>query len=235
MTDAADTTGRANASDAPDPAVTPDARDAVLATAKRMLERGLVAGTSGNVSTRMSADRVCITPSSVPYETMTLDDLTVIDLDGEQVAGDRYASSEKALHTHVYRAYPEIGAVIHTHPVHATMFAVTRQPIPAVVDEFAMYVGGAVPVCEYAMSGTAELAERATEHLAEVGAVLLANHGLVTCAPTLDKALHIAALVERAAEIVWGARMLGELVPLPDEVNTNFGSLYTYVRHNPPS
>ena len=210
-----------------------DVPDAVLATAKRMLERGLVAGTSGNVSARIDDERVCITPSSVPYETMTLDDLTVIDLDGEQVSGERYPSSEKALHTHVYRAYPEIGSVIHTHPVHATMFAVTRQPIPAVVDEFAMYVGGDVPVCEYAMSGTEELATHATEALAHVGAVLLANHGLVSAAPTLDKALHIAALVERSAEIVWGARMLGDLVPLPAEVNTNFGALYTYVREHP--
>jgi L-fuculose-phosphate aldolase len=194
-----------------------------------------VSGTSGNVSSRIDEERVCITPSSVPYETMTLEDLTVIDLDGEQLEGDRHASSEKALHTHVYRAYPEIQAVIHTHPVYATMFAVARLPIPPVIDEFTMYVGGEVPVCEYAMSGTAELADNATAKLAEVGAALLANHGLVSVGPALDRALHIAGLVERAAQIVWGARILGELHPLPSEVNDNFAALYRYVRDNPPA
>lgn len=209
-------------------------REAVLATAKTMLQRGLVSGTSGNVSARIDEARVCITPSSVAYETMTLQDLTVIDLEGEQLEGERHASSEKALHTHVYRAYPEIQAVIHTHPIYATMFAVARQPIPPVIDEFTMYVGGEVPVCEYAMSGTAELADNATAQLAAVGAALLANHGLVSVGPSLDKALHIAGLVERAAHIVWGARSLGELHPLPSEINDNFTALYRYVRDNPP-
>jgi L-fuculose-phosphate aldolase len=205
----------------------------VLATAKTLLERGLVSGTSGNVSGRMEDGRVCITPSSIPYDTMTLDDLTVIDLDGTKLEGDNHPSSEWQLHTHVYAAYDEIGAVIHAHPVHTTMFAITRRPIPPVIDEFTMYVGGEVPVCDYAPSGTPELADHATTAVAEVGAALLANHGMVAVGPSLKRALHIATLVERAAEIVHGASLLDDLVPLPDEVNANFVNIYKYLRQTP--
>ena len=83
----------------------------VLDAAKGMLERGLVSGTAGNVSGRIDENRVCLTPSSVPYETMTLDDLVVTDLDGNVVEGTRGPTSEKALHLSCFRKYPEIGGV----------------------------------------------------------------------------------------------------------------------------
>jgi L-fuculose-phosphate aldolase len=133
----------------------------------------------------------------------------------------------------VYDAYDEIGSVIHTHPVYATMFAVTRLPIPAIVDEFTMYVGGEVPVCDYAPSGTDELADNASAKLEKVGAALLANHGMVAAGPSLSRALHISALVERAAQILWGARSLGELHPLPEAVNDNFRNVYGLLRTTP--
>lgn len=207
--------------------------DDVLATAKRMLQTGLVSGTSGNVSARLEDGTVCITPSSVPYDTMTLGDLTVIDMEGNQLSGEKNPSSEWQLHTHVYQRYDEIGSVIHCHPVNATMFAVTRRPIPPVIDEFTMYVGGEVPVCDYAPSGTPELADNAADKLEQVGAALLANHGMVVAGPSLDRALHIATLVERAAGIVAGAEKLGELATLPQEVNDNFVGVYKYFRSTP--
>ena len=210
-------------------------RDEVLEVAQALLARGLVSGTSGNVSARMDDDTVCITPSSIPYETMTLDDLVIIDLDGNVVEGERYPSSEKDLHLTCYRTYPEIRGVIHSHPVHATMFACAREPIPAVIDEFAIYVGGEVPVAEYGMSGTPDLAEKAAALLKDVGAVLLANHGMCTVGTDVRKALHVATLVERSAQIVFGARLLGTVADLPGEVNRNFAALYRYVRENPPA
>ncbi len=214
-----------------------EVKEHVLHIAKDMLTKGLVAGTSGNVSMRIDDERCCITPSSIPYETMTLDDLTIIDMQGELVEGREgvYPSSEKALHTTNYVTYPEVNAVIHTHPVYATMFAITREAIPPIVDEFTMYVGGGVPVAEYAPSGTQDLADNATKLMTEVGAALLANHGLVSIGPSLERTLHIASLVERAAQIIHGARQLGEMVPLPDEVNANFVNVYKYLRGTPPS
>jgi L-fuculose-phosphate aldolase len=205
----------------------------VLAAAKEMLRLGLTGGTSGNVSGRLADGTVVITPSSVPYEEMTLDDLVVLDLDGTVVDGHRHASSERALHLEVYKRYDEIGSVIHTHPVHATMFACARLPIPAQIDEFAIYVGGPVECAEYAMSGTPELGVNAAAKLAQVGTTLLASHGMVTAGTTPAKTLHQAGVVERSAQILWGARALGEAADLPADVNENFAGLYRYVRANP--
>ena len=208
----------------------------VLAAAKAMLAAGLVEGTAGNISGRLADGLVCLTPSSVAYDTMTLEDLVIVDLDGSVVSGERAPTTEKDLHLEVLRAYPELGSVIHTHAVHATMFAVAREPVPAVVEEVVLYLGGDIPCCAYRHTGTAELGAEVAARLADRGAVLLANHGLVTCGPTPAKALHNAALAERTAQIVWGARAMGATIQsLPEQVNTDMAALYRVVRDNPPA
>jgi L-fuculose-phosphate aldolase len=213
------------------PTTTPEE---VLAAAKTMLERGLVEGTSGNISGRLEGGLVCVTPSSVDYDTMTLDDLVVVDLEGQVVSGTRSPTTEKDLHLSVLRSYPEIGSVIHTHAVYATMFALAHEPIPAVIEEVVVYVGGDVPCCAYKGTGSRELGDEVAAHLADRGAALLANHGLVTCASTPEKALHHAGLVERTAKIIWGARSMGATIhPLPDKVNTDMAGVYRFLRDNP--
>ncbi len=213
------------------PSTTPEE---ILATAKAMLAQGLVEGTSGNISGRLANGTVCLTPSSVHYDTMTLDDLVICDLAGNVVAGTRSPTTEKDLHLRTLARYPELGAVIHTHAVYATMFALAHEPIPAVIEEVVVYVGGDVPCCDYKGTGSRELGEEVAAKLVDRGAALLANHGLVTCGPTPQKALHNAALVERTAQIIWGARAMGATIhPLPDKVNTDMAAVYDYVRHNP--
>jgi L-fuculose-phosphate aldolase len=209
-------------------------REAVLAAAKKMLEDGLVEGTSGNISGRLEGGLVCMTPSSVPYDTMTLEDLVVTDLDGNVVEGTRSPTTEKDLHLSTMRAYPEIGCVIHTHAVYATMFALAHEPVPAVIEEVVVYLGGDIPCCEYKGTGSAALGDEVASKLADRGAALVANHGLVTCGSTPDKALHNAALVERTAKIVWGARAMGATIhPLPEKVNRDMAGVYKFIRENP--
>lgn len=212
-----------------------DAEAAVLAAAKEMLRRGLVEGTAGNISARRQDATIVITPSSVDYRDMTIDDLVVVDGEGTVVraADGRNPSSEMHLHLACYRAFDDIGSVIHSHPVWATMFAVARQPIPAAVDEFSVYCGGEIRCAEYAASGTPDVGRNAVEALKDRAAALIANHGLVAVAPRPDKALHVTALVERTAQIIWGAKALGGPVPIPDDVNANFASVYTYLRTHP--
>lgn len=215
----------------PSPTTTPEA---VLATAQRMLAEGLVEGTSGNISGRLPDGLVCLTPSSVPYDTMTLDDLVVVDLAGATVSGHRSPTTEKDLHLAALRAYPELGSVIHTHAVYATMFALAHEPIPAVIEEVVVYVGGDIPCCEYQGTGSVALGDEVATKLHDRGAALLANHGLVTCASTPEKALHNAALVERTAKIIWGTRAMGATVhPLPEKVNRDMAGVYRYIRENP--
>ncbi|WP_426574692.1 class II aldolase/adducin family protein [Aquihabitans sp. McL0605] len=213
------------------PTTTPEA---VLTAAKKMLAEGLVEGTSGNISGRLADGHVCLTPSSVAYDTMTLDDLVIVDLDGTVVSGERSPTTEKDLHLSALRLYPELGAVIHTHAVYATMFALAHEPISAVIEEVVVYVGGDVPCCDYKGTGTASLGDEVASKLVDRGAALLANHGLVTCGSTPEKALHNAALVERTAKIVWGARAMGATIhPLPDKVNRDMAGVYRYIRENP--
>jgi L-fuculose-phosphate aldolase len=211
------------------------APEAVLAAAKDMLRKGLVEGTAGNISARQADGTIVITPSSVDYAEMQLDDLVVIDVEGTAIHAKegRSASSEKLLHLACYQAFDDIGSVIHSHPIHATMFAVARQDIPACIDEFSIFVGGDVRCTDYAASGTADVGEQATKALEGRGAALIANHGMVAVGPKPSTALHITALVERSAHIVWGARSLGQPHPLPDEVNAGFSSIYGYLRQNP--
>jgi L-fuculose-phosphate aldolase len=145
----------------------------------------------------------------------------------------RSPSSEMHLHLACYQAFDDVGSVIHSHPVWATMFAIAQQPIPACIDEFAIYCGGDVRCTEYSASGSPEVGENAVKALDGRGAALIANHGMVAIGPRPDKALHITALVERSAQIVWGARALGGPIPIPDKVNRSFANIYSYLRANP--
>ena len=119
-----------------------------------------------------------LTPSSLDYLEMTLDDLVVCDLDGNVLEGERSPTTEKALHLGALRLHDEINATMHCHAKFATMFALTRQPIPAVIEEFVVYVGGDVECADYRTTGTDELGEEVAKRVADRAAVLMANHGL---------------------------------------------------------
>jgi L-fuculose-phosphate aldolase len=206
-----------------------DVRADVVASALRMEAAGLVVGTAGNVSGRQADGTICLTPSSTPYSDITAENLAIVDLDGNVVGGER-PSTEKAMHLACYRAFPEVGGVVHCHPLHASMFAVARRPIPAVIEEVVVYVGGDIPIAEYATTGTEELAAEVTRHLHDRAAVLMANHGLLCVGTSPSDALHVALVVEHTARIVWGATALGGAAPLPAKVATDFGNVYGYLR-----
>jgi L-fuculose-phosphate aldolase len=202
----------------------------ILAAAQELLEKGLVEGTSGNISARQEDGTIAVTPSSLDYRVMTLEDIVVIDPSGEVVSGTRPPTSEKKLHLACMAAYEDIAVVIHSHAVHATMFAVAQQPIPACIDEFTVYLGGDVRCTEYAPSGSDELGEQTVKALESRGAALIANHGMVAVATDMKKAMHNTALVERSAKIIWGAKQLGAIYPLPEKVNQNFANVYPFMR-----
>ncbi|WP_208027007.1 class II aldolase/adducin family protein [Rhabdothermincola sediminis] len=206
-------------------------RAEVLAVAKAFHEKGLVVGTAGNVSGRMPGGAtVCMTPSSMSYDTMTLDDLVVVDLDGNKLEGGGSPTSEKSLHLECYKRYPEVGGVIHSHAPYASMFALVREPIPAAIEEVVTYIGGDVPICDYRMTGTDELGAEVASHLADRSAALMANHGLVCIGKSPSDALHASLVVERTAQIVWGARALGTVVPIPEKSTADFANVYQFVR-----
>ena len=209
-----------------------NAPEAVLAAAKEMLHRGLTEGTAGNISARQEDGTIVVTPTSVDYDVMEVDDLVVLDPEGNvvQAKEGRKPTSEKYLHLACLKAFEDIGSVVHSHPIHATMFAVAHLPIPACIDEFTVYLGGDIRCSEYAPSGSPDLAEQVVKALENRGAALIANHGMVAVGTTMEKTMHNTALVERSAKIIWGAKQLGGIFPLPEKVNANFANVYPFMR-----
>ena len=202
----------------------------LLWVAQESLRTNLVHGTAGNFSARLPDGNVVLTPSSLPYETMTLDDLVVCDLEGNVVEGKNGPTTEKMLHLACLKAYDDIHSVIHCHAKFCTMFAITHQPIPCVIEEVEVFVGGDVPVANYKFTGSQDLADEVSKWVGDRAAVLMANHGLLTVGKHPQDALKIAMLVERTAQIIWGARALGELVPLPESTMKKFAPIYKFLR-----
>ncbi|MDQ1720677.1 MAG: L-fuculose-phosphate aldolase [Pseudonocardiales bacterium] len=187
----------------------PDQRAAVVRACHELLATGLVRGTSGNISVRDPAsDTIAITPTGLSYTSMQGSDVAVLGSGGGQLDGALEPTSEVALHLGVYRARPDVGAVVHTHSMFATTFAVLGEQIPPVHYLIAR-AGGTVPVAPYARYGTVELAESCVRALGTGFAVLLANHGVVAVGPDLDAAMAVAEAVEYTAELAWRARQLG--------------------------
>ncbi len=162
----------------------------------------LVIGSSGNASYRIEGtDNVAITPSNVDYSCMSSDDVMIVDLDGDIIDGERNPSIEYPMHLAIYKARPDINAIVHTHCIYASALAVLQEPLPPIVDEFVVRLGGQVEVAKYGLPGSEELAGNVVEALGERNAVFLANHGALCCGPSLDVALHNALLLERVAHI----------------------------------
>ena len=195
-------------------------KSAVLEAAQEMAALGLVTGASGNVSMRLSSDDelLAVTPSSVPYGDLTEDSIVVTDFDVEPVEGELPPSSETLLHVAVYRARPDVGAVIHTHSVYTSVAAVAGLEIPPIIDEMVIAVGGPVKVSAYAFPGSEELADSVCEALGPRSAALIKNHGAVGVGRDLREALGVCTLVERVAQIFLLARTLGRVDELPPDV-----------------
>jgi L-fuculose-phosphate aldolase len=162
-------------------------------------------------------ERYLITPTGLPYTQMTVADLVAVDGDLETVDGGGVPSTESMLHLAIYRARPDVGAVIHTHSVHATALAVAGRPLPPVVDEMVVYLGGQVEVADYGFPGSEELAAAAVRALGDRRAALLRNHGLCCVGATPEEALRVCDLTERLAKIFLIAESAGGALKLPQE------------------
>ncbi|MCX5139400.1 class II aldolase/adducin family protein [Streptomyces sp. NBC_00338] len=171
---------------------------AVVATARRTATEGLVVGTSGNVSARVGGT-VLVTPSGMPYDRLRPEDLTGVDLEGNQTLGELAPTSELPLHLAVYRN-TGAAAVVHTHAVHATAVSTLVAEVPSVHYAAAM-LGGPVRVAAYARYGTDELAGNMLTALRDRTGCLLGNHGTVTYGATLDEAY------DRTAQLEWLCRL----------------------------
>jgi len=186
---------------------------------KRMLHSGLTVDTWGNLSLRdPETGLVYLTPSAMPYDVLTEDDIVAARLDGTVVEGTRKPTIEMEMHLEILRARPELRAVIHTHPIDSQVFAVLRRPIPPISDEAAQTLGGTVSVAEYGLPGSPELAENAVRALGNGCACLLANHGAVCVGASLEQAFKVCTVLEVTAKIYRMALAIGEPHVISDDL-----------------
>jgi L-fuculose-phosphate aldolase len=181
-------------------------RAAVAQACRRLGAAGLLIGTAGNVSTRVG-DHVAITATGAVLAELTADEVTVVDLDGKVVDGTLEPTSELDLHLGIYGRYGA-GAVVHTHAPMATALSCVLDELPCIHYQL-LALGGSIRVAPYATFGTPELAESVLAALEGRSAALMANHGALTHAPTLDKAVEHALLLEWACGVYQRAAALG--------------------------
>jgi L-ribulose-5-phosphate 4-epimerase len=195
-------------------------RNEVLKANVELSRRGLAKHTFGNASAiDRAAGHVVIKPSGVPYETMTAGDMVITDLDGTVVQGSLRPSSDLATHIELYRAFGEIGAVVHTHSHYATSWAQALHEIPCLGTTHADYFRGAVPLTESLTdeeieseyeknTGRAIVRRFADLDPMEVPAVLVASHASFVWGPTVSAAVETADILEEVARMAYHALTL---------------------------
>ena len=185
----------------------------IVEVGRRMYARGYTASNDGNISVRLDAERLLMTPKSVCKGFMTPDMMCITDLDGRKLQGDRDPSSEMLMHLEVYRQRPDVHAVVHAHPPMATGFAVAGIPLDRAVLAEVLTTLGSIPIAEYATPSTSELPEAVRKYIKAHDGMLLANHGALTLGGDLFAAYYKMETIEHFAKISLVARMLGAREP----------------------
>jgi L-fuculose-phosphate aldolase len=193
-------------------------RREVLKTAQEISAAKMVIGTWGNVSIKVeNQPLMLITPSGMNYGTMSIEDIVLVDEQGNVVEGIWKPSVESPLHAEIYRNRPDVGAIVHVHSTYATVFAVARQSIPVILEETAQIIGHEIQTAPYAICGSHELAAHVVQTLGRGRAVLLANHGLIGVGESASDALKVCYIAEKTARVALLANILGPVHSLSAE------------------
>ena len=181
----------------------------VLHVCRRLYDRGLVAGTDGNVSVRLGPDRILATPTGMSKGFLEADDLVVCDLEGKQISGKRKLTTEIKIHLAAYTQRDDVCAIVHAHPPHATAFAVARKSLEERLMPEAYIAVGKVALTEYGTPSTDELEASIRPAVKEHDSILLANHGAMTLGRDVTAAYHRMEALEQLARISMLTHVLG--------------------------
>src|SRR5438477_6979105 len=194
-------------------------REQMCDIGKRIWLKGFCAGNEGNHSYRLSEDRILCTPSLISKGNLKPDDLCVVDMEGKQVAGKKKRTSEILLHLTIFKARPDVRAVIHSHPPHATAFAVADIELPTCIHPEAEVFLGPGKTAKYVTPGDTRLGESILPFVKESNTILLGNHGVVCFGPDLEDAYYKLEIVDAYARILLLTKQLGSVRPLdPDDM-----------------
>ena len=192
-------------------------REDIVHFGKLLHQNGMVAATDGNLSVRLENGSILCTPTLMSKGLMTPEDLVVVDPDGHRLHGKRNVSSEIAMHLLIYRRRPDVGAVVHAHPTTATGFAAAGLALDRALCAELIVNLGSVPLASYETPGTPELAEALAPLVVDHDAVLMANHGVVTCGTDLLTAYMNMETVEHFAKIALVTHLLGKQQTLSEQ------------------
>src|SRR5919108_1479618 len=184
-------------------------REDIVEIGRRLYARGYTASNDGNISVRLDAGRLLMTPANVCKGFMNPQMMCITDLEGKKLEGDRNPSSEMQMHLEVYRQRPDVNAVVHAHPPIATGFAVAGIALDRAVLAEVITTLGSVPIADYATPSTTELPEAVRRYIKAHDGMLLANHGALTVGADLFGAYYKMEIIEHFAKISFVARMLG--------------------------
>src|SRR5271157_963904 len=181
----------------------------ICAVGRKLWMRQYVDGNGGNISYRIGPNEVICTPTLVSKFDLTPEDLSMVDLEGNQIAGTKPRTSEILLHLEIFKAVPEAKACVHCHPPHATAYAITgRVPPNMVIPEFEVFVGK-VAISPYETTGTAEFAQTVLPYVKTHNTVLLSNHGIICWADSVTHAEWYAEVLETYCWTLMLASQLG--------------------------
>lgn len=195
-------------------------RKKILEITQKLLTAGVIHDGHGNFSIYDRESKlVAITPSAVPYDQRDVEDICIVDLDGNIVEGKWKSTVETNLHLIYYRNREDVSAVVHTHAPKATVFGVIGdEPMPMILNESAMGIGGPVPIAPYARPGTDDLAKVTFDATGSGIAAIMAHHGLITVGGNIDAAYIATMAVESTASTIIMARSMGcEVIAFSDE------------------
>src|SRR6476620_7363203 len=186
---------------------------------RRIWLKGFCAGNEGNHSHRIGLERFRCTPTGISKGTLKPDDLCVVDGQGKQISGKRKRTSEMLMHLAIYNARPDVTCVIHSHPPHATAFAVAGVELPTCIHPEAEVFLGAVKTAKYVTPGDTRLGESIAPFVKESNTILLGNHGVVCYGPDLEDAYYKLEIVDAYSRILLLTKQLGSVRPLdPDDM-----------------
>jgi L-fuculose-phosphate aldolase len=184
-------------------------RQQIIDAGKKLLADGLVTRTWGNVSMRIDQNYMLITPSGRTYEDLSLNDIVLVNYQTSEYEGNIKPSSEKDLHSAIYKTRKEINAVIHTHQMNASTVAAARREVPPILDDMAQIIGPGIRVADYAPSATKEIVTKTVRALKGRMAALMANHGAVCTGRDMDEAFVVCQVLEKACKAFIEAEFLG--------------------------
>jgi L-fuculose-phosphate aldolase len=193
-------------------------RAALVETCRRLHARDLIGAGEGNVSVRLGPDRFLVTPSGANKGYLAPEDLVVVDAAGALVAGHGRASTELRMHLAAYAARPDVGAVVHAHPITAVALTVAGLPPPNDLVPEAAVTLGEIVVASFATPGTNEVPASLAPHWANHDVVLLERHGALALGKDLAEAFDRMETLERVARVALVARVAGRCEPLAADV-----------------